>query len=239
MITLIDPLLSLFFLMIIEIILGVDNLIFLAILTERLPADLRRKVRSIGLTGAWVLRLALLFSALWMTKISSPLFNLGTFTFSVREIFFILGGLFLVFKSSKEITGELELLDHKKPNAIVPASKTALSSLVIQVMLMDLVFSLDSVLTAIGLTKLFMIMAIAITFSIIAMYFLSDWVAGFIHKHPSIKMLALAFLVMIGMFLIADGFHYEIPRGYLYFAMFFSFSVEILNLINRNRIRKK
>lgn len=235
-----DSILSLFFLVLMEIILGMDNLIFLAILTERLPSMLRQTVRSLGLMGAWILRLFLLCSALFIiTQTSRPLFYLFSLSFSMRELFFIFGGFFLVYKSIVEISTELDFLEKHPPKKPFRSDKLGLSSLVIQVMLMDLVFSLDSVLTAIAFTKLYSIMALAITISIGAMYIASDFVSGFIHKHPSIKMLALAFLVMIGMFLLADGFHYEISRNYLYFSMFFSFTVESLNILYRHRQASK
>ncbi|NDH09299.1 MAG: TerC family protein [Gammaproteobacteria bacterium] len=228
---------SLCSLIIIEIVLGIDNLIFLAILTERLPAHLRRKVRSIGLTGAWVLRLALLFSALWITKLQQPLFVIHDLSFSLRELFFILGGGFLVYKSIIEIGNELDFLEKPKQNNNQTVSSTVngLGLIIMQVMVMDLVFSVDSILTAVGLTQMFEIMAIAITISIIVMFYFSEGVSHFIHQYPSIKMLALSFLVMIGIFLISDGFSYEIPRNYLYFSMFFSFLVEGLNLLHRHR----
>jgi predicted tellurium resistance membrane protein TerC len=237
-----DSMVSLIFLMIMEIILGIDNLIFLAILTERLPAQIKLKIRAIGLTGAWVLRLILLFSAIWITNAQHPLFSIDSMTFSLSELFFIFGGLFLVYQSLAEIGNELDFLErkehdfsHLKPNQI---SFKGLSGLICQIMLMDLVFSFDSILTAVGVSKVFAIMAIAITGAIIVMFYATEMIANFIHKHPSIKMLALAFLVMIGIFLISDGFHYEISRSYLYFAMFFSFMVECLNLLYKHRKSK-
>ena len=228
---------SLLSLIIIEIVLGIDNLIFLAILTERLPSDLRRKVRRIGLTGAWVLRLILLFSALWVSKLHKPLFTIGDLSFSLRELFFIFGGLFLVYKSIIEIGNELDFLERPSHHKVKPASSkvSGLSLLIVQVMVMDLVFSIDSILTAVGLTQIFGIMAFAISVSILVMFYFSEAVSHFIHRHPSIKILALSFLVMIGIFLISDGFSYEISRNYLYFSMFFSFTVECLNLLYRHR----
>lgn len=228
-------LISLITLIVIEIVLGIDNLIFLAILTERLPADLKRKVRKLGLTGAWVLRLILLFSAIWITKVQKPLFEIYGLSFSLRELFFIFGGLFLVYKSMIEIGNELDFLEehHQHPTRFSKVNGIAL--LILQVMVMDLVFSIDSILTAVGLTQQFGIMAFAITIAILVMFYFSEAVSHFIHRHPSIKMLALSFLVMIGIFLISDGFSYEISRNYLYFSMFFSFIVEGLNLLYRHR----
>ena len=238
MLNYIHSIISLCSLIIIEIVLGIDNLIFLAILTERLPPALRKKVRSIGLTGAWFLRLLLLFSALWVSKLQHPLFVVYHLSFSLRELFFILGGGFLVYKSIVEIGNELDFLEKPRLDKAVAAKINGLGFLIIQVMLMDLIFSIDSILTAVGLTQQFEIMAMAITISIVVMFYFSEGVSGFIHQHPSIKMLALSFLVMIGLFLIADGFSYEIPRNYLYFSMFFSFLVEGLNLLYRHRKSK-
>lgn len=234
-----DSFISLIFLIIIEVILGIDNLIFLAILTERLPAKIKMKIRAIGLTGAWVLRLVLLFSALWITELQEPLFSIQAFSFSFRELFFIGGGVFLAYQSIIEIGNELDFIERKNQDyshlATNKVSFKGLGGLVLQIMLMDLVFSLDSILTAVGISKVFGVMAIAITVAIFVMFYATEMISRFIHQHPSIKILALAFLVMIGIFLISDGFHYEISRSYLYFSMFFSFVVECLNLLYKHR----
>ena len=234
-----DSFISLIFLIVIEVVLGIDNLIFLAILTERLPPNIKMRIRAIGLTGAWVLRLVLLFSALWITKLQEPLFSIHSFSFSFRELFFIGGGLFLAYQSIVEIGNELDFIERKNQDyshlATNKVSFKGLSGLIVQIMLMDLVFSLDSILTAVGISKVFGVMAIAITVAIFTMFYATEMISRFIHQHPSIKMLALAFLVMIGIFLISDGFHYEISRSYLYFSMFFSFVVECLNLLYKHR----
>jgi len=237
MVMTIDSVLSLIFLIIIEIILGIDNIIFLAILTERLPENLRSKVRAIGLFGAWVLRIILLFSALWISKIQQPLFMLYTIEFSLSGLFFIFGGLFLAYQAVVEIGNELDFLERKDQSS--PKTMQSLAGIILQVMLMDLVFSFDSILTAIGVSKVFFIMAIAVTASILAMFYATEVISKFIHKYPSIKMLALAFLIIIGVFLIAEGLTYEISRNYLYFAMFFSFLVEGLNLLYKHRKRER
>lgn len=234
-----DSFISLIFLIIIEIVLGIDNLIFLAILTERLPSNIKMKIRAIGLTGAWMLRLLLLFSALWITKLQVPLFSIHSLSFSFRELFFIGGGLFLAYQSIIEIGNELDFMERKNHDyshlSETTVSFKGLGGLIVQIMLMDLVFSIDSILTAVGVSKVFGVMAIAITVAILTMFYAAEMISRFIHQHPSIKMLALAFLVMIGFFLISDGFHYEISRSYLYFSMFFSFVVECLNLLYKNR----
>lgn len=234
-----DLVMSLIFLVVMEIVLGIDNLIFLAILTERLPLPLRVKIRGIGLTGAWMMRLILLFSAIWITKAQKPLFSFDGLSFSLAELFFIFGGGFLVYQSLMEIGNELEFLERKQYNysKVVKKDNTlyGMTGLIIQIILMDLVFSLDSILTAVGISKEFAVMAIAITVSILVMFYATEGISRFIHQHPSIKMLALSFLVMIGIFLILDGFKYEISRGYLYFSMFFSFVVECLNILYKHR----
>lgn len=243
MIEMIQHIINFVILCVLEVILGIDNLIFLAILTDRLPKQSRVLVRRWGLSGALVLRLLLLSSALYITQLSEPLFTMFNFPMSGSDLFFIVGGLFLIYKSLQEIASELEFSEHKK--APIPQltnsklSKKILIVSILQIMVMDLIFSLDSILTAVGLSNSFYIMSGAIVFAIAIMLYASEWVSQFIHKHPSIKMLALAFLVMLGTFLIGDGFEFHISRGYLYFSMFFSFSVECLNIIYRNRRERR
>jgi hypothetical protein len=220
-----------------EVILGIDNIIFLAILTEGLPRHTKTIVRRIGLGGALILRLVLLFFALILVKWSHPVLFTYWGDLSPHDLFFIFGGGFLIYKSLKEIGNELEFYE---PSELQKKRKTqkvkkVLVGIIFQIMIMDLVFSLDSILTAVGLSNSFIVMAIAIVFAIGVMLFASEPVSIFIHRHPSIKMLALAFLVMLGFILFLDGFHYKITREYLYFAMFFSFTVECLNLLYRHR----
>lgn len=228
-----DISLSLAALTILEIILGVDNLVFLAIVSHKLPAHQQKKARRIGLTLAWVLRLLLLFSAVWLTQLTTPLFTIFDFDLSGRDIFLILGGAFLLVKATQEIHGEMEpsALAEKKSQKIYQS----FSWVVTQIALLDIVFSLDSVLTAIGLTNRFWLMATAITIAILVMIFTSEPVSRFIQRNPTIKMLALSFLILIGMVLVADGAHFHIPRAYIYFAMGFSLFVEFLNLMYKKR----
>ena len=228
-------------LILLEVILGIDNIIFLAILTDRLPSPAQKKVRSWGLGGALVFRLALLASALMIVKSSDPIFFIYHIKISPHDLFFILGGAFLIYKSLKEIAVDLEFYEYSRKSETIRTSDTGVESklfllgIIVQVIVMDLIFSLDSVLTAVGLSKSFLVISFAIMFAIAVMFFASDPISKFIHKHPSIKMLALAFLVMLGFILFFDGFHYSISRGYLYFAMFFSLSVEGLNLLYKFR----
>jgi predicted tellurium resistance membrane protein TerC len=231
--------LSLIALIILEIILGIDNLVILSILTERLPQEKRKKARRLGLTLAWVTRLILLASAVFMVKLVKPLLVIGDFSFSARDIFLFLGGAFLVWKSTDEIHKDVMHEPAATPVSKKIYSAATFRSVIIQVALLDIVFSLDSVLTAIGLTNQFWVMAVAITCAIIIMIFASEPVSEFIAKHPTIKMLALSYLILIGTVLIADGFSFHVPRGYLYVAMGFSLSVEALNLLRRSRRKRK
>lgn len=227
-----DIIVSFLSLTILEIVLGIDNLVFLTIVTQRLPKHLQARARKLGLTIAWVSRLLLLASALWLIKHTYPLFTIFDMGFSFRDIFLILGGSFLLMKSTQEIHDEMET-DIEQEEAIPKNASMAL--VVFQVAALDLVFSLDSVLTAVGLTQRFWLMAAAITVAIIAMIFASEPLSKFIERHPTVKMLALSFLILIGMMLVADGFGTHIPRGYIYFAMGFSLFVEILNLLKKKR----
>ncbi len=229
-----DILLSVLALIVLEIVLGIDNLVFLSILTEKLPREQRKRARRWGLTFAWMTRLMLLASAVWIVKFTQPLFTMGGLAFSGRDIFLFLGGAFLIAKATQEIHYEMsEEIEEKK----VLLKSVTFQRVVIQVALMDVVFSLDSVLAAIGLTQHFTVMAIAITCAILVMVYASEAVSLFIEKHPTIKMLALSFLILIGTLLVADSFSMHVPRGYLYFAMSFSLVVESLNLLRRRRKR--
>ncbi len=232
----IDIILSILALIILEIVLGIDNLVFLSILTEKLPREQRKKARRWGLTFAWLTRLLLLASAVWLVKLTKPLLVLGDFHMSFRDIFLLAGGAFLIVKATQEIHfevggGKEEAKEDYKKYPIT------FQGVVLQVALMDIIFSLDSVLTAIGLTSRLWVMAIAITCAILVMIFASEPVSLFIEKYPSVKMLALSFLMLIGTVLVADSFSFHIPRGYIYFSMGFSLAVEGLNLI-RHRKRK-
>ena len=181
---------------ILEIVLGIDNLVFVAIISHRLPRHQQAAGRRIGLTLAWVTRLFLLFSAVWLTKLTTPLISILNYQFSGRDIFLISGGLFLLFKSTQEIHTEMANTEKEMKKNTKPARFTAI---VVQIALLDIVFSLDSVLTAIGLTQQFWLMASAITIAILVMIFASEPLARFIEKNPTIKMLALSFLILIGM----------------------------------------
>lgn len=233
-----DIVVGLLALIILEIILGIDNLVFLTILTEKLPLTERKRARRWGLLFAWVTRLILLASAVWMVKLTKPVLTIYDFHFSIRDLFLLVGGGFLIMKATHEIHNEVE---HDEDEEVLTPTTHAKSSgmffwrVVFQVAIMDIIFSLDSVLTAVGLTNLYGVMTAAITIAIVVMIWASEPVSRFIEKYPTIKMLALSFLMLIGMVLVADGLAFHIPRGYIYFAMGFSLAVESLNLIKRRR----
>jgi predicted tellurium resistance membrane protein TerC len=230
---------SLITLVILEVILGIDNLVILSILTEKLPLHQRRKARRWGLTFSWVTRLLLLTLALDLIRLTKPLIKISTLSFSARDIFFILGGIFLIWKATDEIHQDIveDTRQYTKKKGTV--GHTTFKKVIFQVAMLDIIFSLDSVLTAVGLTTRFWVMAFAITCAILIMIFASEVVSAFIKKYSTIKVLALSYLILIGMILIADGFSFHIPRGYVYFAMGFSLGVESLNLLKRSRQRNR
>lgn len=232
-----DTILALCTLTILEIVLGIDNLVFLSILSQKLPREQQRSARRIGLALAWIMRLVLLSFAMYLATLVKPLFSIHEFDVSGRDIFLFVGGLFLLAKATQEIHSELEVHENKTP--INTKSSSFYWWVIVQIGLLDLVFSLDSILTAIGLSDQFWVMATAISIAIFSMIFLSEPLSAFIEKHPSIRMLALSFLILIGMVLVADAFHSHIPRGYVYFAMGFSLTVESLNLWRNKRLQKQ
>ena len=212
-----------------EVVLGIDNVIFISILAGKLPAAQQGKARKIGLFAAMITRILLLLSLAWIMKLTRPLFSVWTYEFSGRDLILLIGGLFLLAKSTHEIHGRLEGEDH------VHTPKVAsFLSVIIQIALLDIVFSLDSVITAVGMINEVAIMIIAIVIAVVIMMVFAAAISSFIDRHPTVKMLALSFLLMIGLLLIADGLGHHIPKGYAYFAMGFSIFVEMLNL----RVRK-
>ena len=217
---------SLATLTVLEIVLGIDNIIFLSIVTNKLPAHQRPRARLIGLALALIGRLGLLFSLAWMTRLIHPIFHIGEFGVSWRDIVLFFGGAFLIYKATVEMHNELEGGDEVQTNA----KAASFGYIIFQIMIIDMVFSLDSVITAIGIAEHIPVMVIAILIAIAVMLFAAGPVAGFVDKHPTVKMLALAFLLLVGVALVADGLHFHIPRAYLYFAIGFSISVEALNL---------
>jgi predicted tellurium resistance membrane protein TerC len=223
-----------------EIILGIDNIIFISILVGRLPPEQRNKARIGGLAFAMITRVMLLFSIVWLTRLVNPWFYIGSQSVSGRDIILFLGGLFLLAKSVLEIHHTLEGAAEER-NARV-FSNFVLT--VIQIGIIDIVFSLDSVFTAVGLAKQLPVMVAAIIVAILVMMLVSGAIAAFVDRHPTIKVLALSFLILIGAALVAESAHFEIPKGYLYFAMAFSVVVEMINirlrkLLDRNKSPEK
>jgi predicted tellurium resistance membrane protein TerC len=214
-----------------EIVLGIDNIIFISILAGRLPAEKQGRARTLGLTVALVSRLALLFSIAWVMRLTMPLFTVFEQEISGRDLILGIGGLFLIAKSTHEIHNRLE--GEEDQHAV--RSAPTLMSVLIQIMILDVVFSLDSVITAVGMVKDIPVMVTAIIIAIGVMMLAAGGISGFVDRHPAVKMLALAFLILIGVSLIAEALDQHIPKGYIYFAMAFSVGVEMLNIKSGSR----
>ncbi len=209
-----------------ELVLGVDNAIFISILALKLPSSQQLRARMLGIGAAVVLRILLLFSISWIIGLSEPLFAIFRFEVSGRDLVLFGGGLFLIWKSTYEIHQRLEGVEGHASASIKPV----FWSVVVQIMFLDVVFALDSVITAVGMVREIPIMIIAVILAAIMMVFTSGWIGAFVERHPTIKMLALAFLLLVGFTLVVEAFHQHIPKGYIYFAMGFSVFVEMLNL---------
>tara|TARA_R110001583_G_scaffold99823_1_gene245338 strand:+ start:325 stop:1089 length:765 start_codon:yes stop_codon:yes gene_type:complete len=214
-----------------EIVLGIDNIIFISILVGRLPESQRNKARKIGLALAMGSRLLLLFSLVWVMGLVQPIFSVFGNEISGRDLILVFGGLFLLAKSTHEIHNSLEVA----VNASSPNKVSSFLSILVQVAILDIVFSLDSVITAVGLVDHISIMVIAVVGSVGVMLIAAESIGNFVDSNPTIKMLALSFLMLIGFTLIAEGFDVHVPKGYIYFAMAFSITVELLNIKVRNR----
>jgi len=215
---------------VLELVLGIDNVIFISILSGKLPAEQQPKARYIGLTLALLMRVILLFSLTWVMGLTAPLFSVFGLSISGRDLILIIGGLFLIAKSTHEIHGSLEGEEGHGSKKVY----ASFASVIVQITLLDIVFSLDSVITAVGMVDNIWVMIAAVVISIIAMMLFAGSIGAFVQRHPTIKMLALAFLLLIGVTLLAEGFHQHISKGYIYFAMAFSVFVELLNM----RLRK-
>jgi Membrane protein TerC, possibly involved in tellurium resistance len=216
---------------VLELVLGIDNVIFISILSGKLPKEQQARARFVGLTLALGMRVLLLLSLSWIIGLTEPVFTLFGKAFSGRDLVLLIGGLFLIGKSTHEIHGSLEGEEGEASKRVY----SSFASVIVQITLLDIVFSLDSVITAVGMVNNLVIMISAVVISIVAMMFFAGPIGQFVERHPTIKMLALAFLLLIGVTLVGEGFGQHIPKGYIYFAMAFSVLVEILNI----RLRRK
>jgi predicted tellurium resistance membrane protein TerC len=222
-----------------EVVLGIDNLIFISILSGKLPAEQQSKARRVGLALALITRILLLCSLAWVMKLDKPFWTATIFNqnlaVSGKDLILLLGGLFLVGKSTYEIHEKLEVPDGEKTGKMV----ASFGSVVVQILLLDIVFSLDSVITAVGMVDNIWVMITAVVVAMIVMLVFVNQIGAFVERHPTIKMLALSFLILIGTMLMAEGFHQHIPKGYIYFAMAFSVAVEMLNIRMRKAHQKE
>ena len=212
---------------VLEIVLGIDNIVFISILVGKLPADQQDRARIIGLGLAMFMRIGLLFTISWIIGLTAPLFEIAGMEFSGRDLILIGGGLFLLGKATFEIHDRLEGEEH---GSVAIAGAASFTSVIAQILALDIVFSLDSVITAVGMAEDLWVMVTAVVIAVGVMLISSGYIATFVNRHPTVKMLALSFLLLIGMSLVAEGLDFHIPKGYIYFAMGFSVFVEILNL---------
>ena len=215
-----------------EIVLGIDNVIFISILVDKLPRGQQTSARRLGLSLALILRLGLLFAITWIMGLTAPFFTVIGNEISGRDLILIGGGLFLIAKATREIHENLEVVqaEHK-----APSGRSAFGIILVQILALDIVFSLDSVITAVGMAQHISVMVVAMVVAVVVMLAFSGSVAAFVNRHPSMKMLALSFLLLIGVVLVADGMGQHVGKGYIYFAMAFSFGVELLNMRVRGR----
>jgi predicted tellurium resistance membrane protein TerC len=221
-----------------EVVLGIDNIIFISIVSNKLPEERRAKSRNLGLALALIIRVILLATISWVIHhLTEPLFYVAEYGFSVREIILFLGGLFLLAKSTSEV--------HHKMEGIKPEDGgkgySSVGRVIMQIIMLDIVFSFDSILTAVGLTEELIIMVIAVVIAMIIMMLFSGKISAFISRNPTLEMLALSFLILIGFMLVLEGFHQHVPKGYIYFAVFFSLVVEVLNIrmLKKKKAQKK
>jgi predicted tellurium resistance membrane protein TerC len=229
-----EALLALATLSLLEIVLGIDNVVFIAILTAKLPRARQPSVRRLGLALALIMRLGLLFAITWIMRLTTPLVGVASYALSGRDLILLGGGLFLIGKATWEIYDKLEAEHHERAG---PGGRRAVAWVILQIMLLDVVFSLDSVITAVGMVNQIWIMVAAMIIAMAVMLVSVGAVSGFVERHPSVKLLALSFLLLIGVMLVAEGTGHHLPRGYVYFAMTFSLFVELLNLRYRRRRR--
>ncbi len=231
----IDGFISLVTLTFLEIILGIDNIIFISIVSTKLPRHQQRKARAWGLFLALIFRVALLFSISWIIGLKEALFHIGTFGVTGKDIILLSGGIFLIVKTILEIIEKINSTHQKEKDYGTMTLKNA----ILQIVFLDVIFSFDSILTAVGLVRNVLLMVIAVVLAMIAMLIFSEKVSEFINRHPTVKMLALAFLVMIGIVLVAEGLHQHVEKSYVYIALVFSLGVELLNMTYRSRAHRR
>ncbi len=234
----VQSLVALVTLTILEIVLGVDNIIFLAIVTAGLPAEKQPFARKLGLTLALVGRIVMVLGISWLLKLDTELFTIGQHSFTAEELILLGGGIFLVYKAVTEIYKTTELKE-EEPEEAKQVSAGSMAGVIAQIVVVDMIFAIDSVLTAVGLTQQVVLIIIAMTIAILVMMFFAEPLSNFIHEHPSLKMLALSFLVLVGVLLISDGFGEEINRSYVYFAIIFSLGVEALNFRRQANLQRQ
>ncbi|SEG09574.1 TerC family protein [Algoriphagus boritolerans] len=229
-----DTWIALLTLTFLEIVLGVDNIIFISIVSNKLPVAQQAKARNLGLMLALFFRVALLLGISYIIKFTQPLFTILDHDFSGRDLILLVGGLFLLFKSTLEIHHKME----GEPEEIKVSAAKSLRSVLVQIVFLDIIFSFDSILTAVGLVDEVIIMIIAVVISLGVMMAFAGKISAFINKHPTLQILALSFLILIGFMLLLEGFHFEVPKGYIYFAVFFSLAVEMVNLRMKGKSSK-
>jgi len=228
-----EGIVSLLTLTFLEIVLGIDNIVFISITADRLPEKDQKMARNVGILLALVVRIGLLFTVSWIIGLKDPFVTFGDFDLSFRDLILIVGGLFLLAKSTSEIHAKLEGHDEDMPKV----KALTVSSAIVQIILLDVVFSLDSILTAVGLVDEIVIIVIAILISLGVMLTFATRISNFINQHPAMKLLAVSFLMMIGLLLVVEGFHVHVPKGYVYFAMAFALGIELLNMKMRKKTR--
>lgn len=216
---------------ILEIVLGIDNIIFLSLVVAKLPKEQQNTARRIGLAAAMLMRLGLLASIAWVVKLTTPLFVIFEQAISIRDLILFFGGLFLLWKASKEIFESMRGQEES-----IQTNVHSFFGAIVQIMMLDIIFSLDSVITAVGLSEHLFIMMAAVVIAVGVMMFAARSIGEFVDRHPSVKMLALAFLILVGFTLMMEGFQIHVPKGYVYFAIFFSMAVECLNLLRNKKV---
>jgi predicted tellurium resistance membrane protein TerC len=222
-----ETIIALLTLIALEVVLGLDNVIFISIIASKLPEAQQKKARRLGLILAMVMRLALLAVISWILRLEKTLFSIGSNDFSGKDLILLLGGLFLIYKSAKEIYHKMEGEEGDQSKDIKASS---FNEVIMQILLLDLVFSVDSIITAVGMVKELWVMYVAVVVTVAIMLFAAEPISNFVNKHPAFKMLALSFLLLIGMSLVAEGMDFHIPKGYIYFSMAFAFLVDILQM---------